>query len=50
MLAAGICVALLLFLCWHGEWDRKRPLDEDEMRFLRRLADRIRAEEEIYHH
>ena len=49
MVPAGILVALLLFAIWHRHWDRKRPLDDDEMRMLRRLSDRLRAEEELYH-
>jgi hypothetical protein len=48
MVVAGICVVLLLFgVCYHRS-DRDRPLDEGELRVLRRLADRIRAEQHIF--
>jgi hypothetical protein len=49
MLAAGIVVVLLLFGVWYCRVEKERPLDEDELRFVRRLSDRNRAEEEIFH-
>ena len=49
MLAAGICVVLLLFGAWYSRLDRERPMDEDELRILRRMSDRNRTEEEIFH-
>ena len=49
MVTIGICLALLLFGLWYSQWDNERPIDEDELRFLRRMSDRNRAEEEIFH-
>jgi hypothetical protein len=48
MVVAGILVALLLFgVCYHRSGN-DRPLDDDELRVLRRLAERIRAEQHIF--
>jgi hypothetical protein len=48
MVVAAICVVLLVFgVCYHRS-GHDRPLDDDELRVLRRLAERIRAEQHIF--
>ena len=45
MVVAGVCLVLLpaLFACFST--GKERPLDTDEVRWLRRLKDRIHHEE-----
>lgn len=48
MVAAGICLALLAFAVWHRKSDQDRRIDEHELRFLRRMADRDRTDHGMY--
>jgi len=45
MLPAGVCVFVMLVAACRRLWGKQPPLDSDEIRILRRLADRIRREQ-----
>jgi hypothetical protein len=45
VLAAVICLAALLLAMARQARGKEPPLDQDEIRILRRLSDRIRSEQ-----
>lgn len=47
MILAGICAAVLLWAASRRFRTKEPPLDRDEIRILRRLADRIRSEQAL---
>ncbi len=47
MILSGACLAILLCAIVHRFRGKQAPLDPDEIRILRRLADRIRSEQAL---
>jgi hypothetical protein len=45
MIPAVVCVAVMLIAVCRRIWGKQPPLDGDEIRLLRRLADRIRSDQ-----
>jgi len=45
MIPAVVCVAVMLIAACRRIWGKQPPLDSDEIRILKRLADRIHSEQ-----
>jgi len=45
VIPAVLCLVCMLIAAYRWVWGKEPPLDDEEIRILRRLSDRIRSEQ-----